>query len=183
MLELGTQASDFSLLEPATNNMVSLSQFAQKPVLIAFICNHCPYVVLLKDALQKFAEDYAEELFVIAINANDTLNYPADSPEKMIEDVKKYGYTFPYLFDQTQTVAAQYKAACTPDFFLFDAQHSLYYRGQFDSARPNSGIEVTGIDLRHAADSLLAGNEAPKEQIPSVGCNIKWKQGNEPEYA
>ncbi len=115
--------------------------------------------------------------------ANDVDNYPTDSPEKMIEDVKDYGYSFPYLFDETQEIATKYKAACTPDFFLFDAQHKLYYRGQFDSARPNSGIDVTGNDMRIAVDSLIAGNDAPEDQIPSVGCGIKWKMGNQPEYA
>ncbi len=184
MLDLGTQAPEFSLLEPSTQNKVSLSDFKDQPVLIAFICNHCPYVILLKEAFEQFAKDYQTQgLQVIAINSNDVDNYPADSPEKMIEDVKDYGYSFPYLFDETQEIATKYKAACTPDFFLFDAQHKLYYRGQFDSARPNSGIDVTGNDMRIAVDSLIAGNDAPEDQIPSVGCGIKWKMGNQPEYA
>ncbi|MEH6456619.1 MAG: thioredoxin family protein [Cocleimonas sp.] len=176
MLALGTQASEFSLLEPSTQNQVSLSDFTGQPVLIAFICNHCPYVILLKEALEQFAKDYQTRgLQLIAINSNDVKNYPADSPDKMTEDVKNYGYSFPYLFDETQEVAAKYKAACTPDFFLFDANHKLYYRGQFDSARPNSGVGVTGVDMRNAAENLLEENEAPREQIPSVGCGIKWK--------
>jgi len=184
MLDLDTPAPDFSLLEPLTQNLVSLSQFSGKPILIAFICNHCPYVVMLKEALQQFAKDYdTKGLAVIAINSNDIENYPADSPEKMIDDVNNYAYSFPYLFDDTQKVAKSYKAACTPDFFLFDQQHKLYYRGQFDSARPGSGTEVTGVDMRNAADNLLAYKDAPHEQIPSVGCNIKWKKGNQPEYA
>lgn len=184
MLDLGTQAPEFTLLEPSTQNQVSLTDFNDQPVLVAFICNHCPYVILLKDAFEQFAKDYRSKgLQVIAINANDVDNYPDDSPDKMIEDVNNYGYSFPYLFDESQTVAAKYKAACTPDFFLFDSQHKLYYRGQFDSARPNSGIDVTGIDMRNVADKLLAAVEAPIEQIPSVGCGIKWKQGNQPEYA
>lgn len=184
MLDLGTQAPNFSLLEPATQNKISLSDFNHQPILIAFICNHCPYVVMLKEALQQFAADYAaKELAVIAISSNDIENYPADSPEKMIEDVNHYGYSFPYLFDETQEVARAYRAACTPDFFLFDKQHKLYYRGQFDSARPTSDIDVTGLDMRNAADNLLVGNQAPLEQIPSVGCNIKWKRDNQPEYA
>jgi len=184
MLALNTQAPAFSLIEPLTGNQVSLNDYLDKSVLIAFISNHCPYVILLKEALQNFAYEYQPKgLEVIAINANDVEKFPADSPEKMIEDVHKYNYSFPYLFDEEQTVAAKYKAACTPDFFLFDAQHKLYYRGQFDSTRPNSGVEVTGIDMKNAADSLLAGNEAPEEQIPSMGCSIKWKQGNVPEYA
>lgn len=184
MLELGTQAPEFSLLEPLTRNIVSLSDFTETPILVAFICNHCPYVILLKEAFEQFAKDYrAAGLQVIAINSNDVSNYPADSPEKMIEDAKNYGYSFPYLFDETQEVAAKYKAACTPDFFLFDAQHKLYYRGQFDSARPGSGVDVTGKDMRKATDNLLAGKEILEDQIPSVGCGIKWKHGNQPEYA
>lgn len=184
MLELGTQAPEFSLLEPLTQNNISLSDFSGKPVLIAFICNHCPYVILLKEAIEQFAKDYqAQGLQVIAINANDIENYPADSPAMMTEDAKNYGYSFPYLFDETQEIAAKYKAACTPDFFLFDSLHKLYYRGQFDSARPNSGVEVTGTDMRNAADKLLVAKDAPIEQIPSVGCGIKWKQGNQPEYS
>ena len=184
MLELGTQAPEFSLIEPLTQYTVSLSDFKNTPILVAFICNHCPYVILLKEAFEQFTKDYrAKGLQVIAINANDVNNYPADSPEKMIDDAKNYGYSFPYLFDESQEVAAKYKAACTPDFFLFDAEHKLYYRGQFDSARPGSGVEVTGKDMRKAADYLLAGKEMSEDQIPSVGCGIKWKQGNQPEYA
>jgi len=120
---------------------------------------------------------------LIAINANDIVKYPADSPDKMIEDVHHYHYSFPYLFDESQSVAHAYKAACTPDFFLFDSQHKLYYRGQFDNARPNSNIEVSGEDMRSAADSLLANQAAPENQIPSMGCSIKWKTGNAPDYA
>ncbi len=184
MLELGTQAPQFSLIEPITGNQVSLADYNDKPVLIAFISNHCPYVILLKEALQQFADEYQSQgLELIAINANDVEKYPDDSPEKMIVDIKKYSYSFPYLFDENQSVAKAYKAACTPDFFLFDAQHKLYYRGQFDSARPNSDIKVTGIDMRNAADSLLNKDDAPETQIPSVGCSIKWKQGNAPDYA
>jgi len=171
----------FSLINPATNEQVSLSYFKGKPLLVAFICNHCPYVILLKEAFTQFAKDYqAKGIQVVAINANDVANYPDDSPEKMIEDVKNYGYTFPYLFDDSQETAQQYQAACTPDFFMFDADHKLYYRGQFDSARPNSDIIATGEDMIAAAESLLAGNPSPEEQKPSLGCNIKWKAGNEP---
>ena len=184
MLELGTHAPQFSLIEPSTQKHVSLSDFKDKPVLIAFICNHCPYVILLKKALQQFAEDYSSQgLQVIAINANDSDEYPADGPDKMVVDVEDYGYTFPYLFDESQATAALYKAACTPDFFLFDSQHALYYRGQFDSVRPNSEIEATGVDLRNATDNLLKGNQAPTEQLPSIGCSIKWKPENKPDYA
>ena len=183
MLELGTNAPDFSLIEPATGNMVSLSDYKNQAVLIAFISNHCPYVILIKEAMSQFAKDYQHKgLKVIAINANDVENYPDDSPEKMAEDVKTYDYTFPYLFDDSQQTAAAYKAACTPDFFMFDADHKLYYRGQFDGARPNSGIPVTGEDMISAAESLLAGDPQPENQSPSMGCNIKWKAGNEPQY-
>lgn len=184
MLELDTQAPEFSLLEPLSGDYVSLNDYLDKPVLIAFISNHCPYVILLKEALQEFAREYhAKGLEMIAINANDIEKYPADSPEKMIEDVNNYEYSFPYLFDRSQSVAAAYKAACTPDFFLFDKKHKLYYRGQFDNARPNSKTDVTGKDMRNAADNLLAGNAAPETQIPSIGCSIKWKQGSAPDYA
>jgi peroxiredoxin len=183
MLELGTQAPDFSLIEPASGNMISLSDFKNEAVLVAFISNHCPYVILIKDALAQFARDYQDRgLKVIAINANDVENYPDDSPEKMVEDVEKYDYTFPYLFDESQQTATAYQAACTPDFFLFDANHKLYYRGQFDGARPNSGIPVTGEDIIKAAESLLAGEPQPVVQKQSMGCNIKWKAGNDPQY-
>ena len=184
MLELGTPAPDFTLLDPATNKQVSLADFAGKPLLVAFICNHCPYVILIKEAFTRFAREYQDKgLEVVAINANDVANYPDDSPEKMIEDVKAFGYTFPYLFDETQQTAKAYQAACTPDFFMFDAEHNLFYRGQFDDARPNTDIPVTGKDMKNAADRLLAGKDAPEAQKASLGCNIKWKAGNEPVYA
>ena len=184
MLDLGTQAPDFTLPEPLTNKLISLKNYKDQAVLVAFISNHCPYVILLKEALQQFAEEYQDKgIALIAINANDIQKYPSDSPEKMVEDVKNYRYSFPYLFDETQTVATAYRAACTPDFFLFDAHHTLYYRGQFDGARPNSKIEVTGIDMRNAADRLLLGKKAPEQQTPSMGCSIKWKKGNAPDYA
>ena len=182
MLDLNTQAPDFTLLEPLTGANVSLSTYQNIPVLIAFISNHCPYVILLKEALQQFASDY-DQIQLIAINSNDIEKYPADNPENMIIDVKNYRYSFPYLFDESQAVATAYKAACTPDFFLFDSQHKLYYRGQFDNARPNSGIKVTGSDIRNAVDRLLENTEAPEQQIPSIGCSIKWKEGNIPKYA
>jgi len=183
MLELGTKAPDFSLLDPLTQVSVKLSDFAGQPLLVAFICNHCPYVVLIKEVFTKFVKEYQEKgLKVVAINANDVANYPDDSPEKMIEDSKSLGYTFPYLYDETQEVALQYQAACTPDFFMFDANHELYYRGQFDDARPNTDIAVTGKDMINAANLLLAGKSSPELQLASLGCNIKWKEGNEPKY-
>ena len=184
MLELGTSAPDFSLLDPVSNKQVSLADFAGKPLLVAFICNHCPYVILIKEAFAQFAKDYqAKGLQVLAINANDVENYPDDSPEKMVEDARDFGYTFPYLYDETQQTAQKYQAACTPDFFMFDAQHKLFYRGQFDDARPNTDIPVTGKDMKEAADRLLAGKDAPEIQKASLGCNIKWKAGNEPVYS
>ena len=181
MIELGTKAPEFSLLEPATGKTISLENFSGKPILIAFICNHCPYVIQIKDVFASFTAEYRQKgLAVIAINANDVENYPDDSPEKMIEDVVAYNYSFPYLYDETQSVAHAYQAACTPDFYLFDANHVLYYRGQFDSARPQSDIPVTGEDMIAAVDLLLAGQPAPEQQLASLGCGIKWKQGNEP---
>ena len=176
MLELGTEAPDFALLNPANGQVVARQDFAGKPLLVAFICNHCPYVILIREAFAQLAKDYqARGVAVVAINANDVANYPDDSPEKMIEAVREHGYSFPYLFDETQTVARAYDAACTPDFYLFDAQHRLYYRGQFDNARPGNDEPVNGADLRHALDAVLAQQPAPEGQKPSLGCNIKWK--------
>ncbi|HBS26576.1 MAG TPA: thioredoxin family protein [Gammaproteobacteria bacterium] len=183
MLELGSQAIDFSLPDPSTNTSVSLTDFAGQPVLVAFICNHCPYVIHIMDEFSAFAKEYGEKgLKIIAINANDVENYADDSPEKMVEFVKQYNLNFPYLFDETQETAKAYTAACTPDFFMYDTAGKLVYRGQFDAARPKSDTPVNGADMRAAADALLAGNAPDSDQIPSLGCNIKWKAGNEPEY-
>ena len=182
MIDLGTKAPAFSLLEPSTGKIVSLSDFKSQPVLVAFICNHCPYVVHIRDAFSQFAKDFSDKgLAVIAINSNDVENYPDDSPEKMIESVKEHGFIFPYLYDESQSVAKSYQAACTPDFYLFDANHELYYRGQFDSSRPRNNEPVTGKDMIVAATALLNGEPAPTEQLASLGCNIKWRQGNEPQ--
>lgn len=183
MLELGTKAPDFSLLDPMTLKQVQLSDFKDQPLLVAFICNHCPYVVLIKEAFAKFAEEYQKKgLKIIAINSNDAENYSDDSPEKMNEDSKSFSYTFPYLYDESQQVALQYQAACTPDFFMFDASHELFYRGQFDDSRPNTDIPVTGKDMINAAKLLLANKPSPDLQKASLGCNIKWKAGNVPDY-
>ncbi len=184
MLELGTQAPDFTLLEPATGKQVSLADFSEAPaLLIAFICNHCPYVIHIREAFAAFAREYAEKgLAVVAINANDVANYPDDSPEKMIEEVKAHGYVFPYLYDETQATAKAYQAACTPDFFLFDKNRKLVYRGQFDAARPRNDEPVSGADMRAAADAVLDGAPVSGDQLASLGCNIKWKPGNEPQY-
>ena len=176
MLALNTPAPDFGLIEPASGRTVRLADFNGQPLLVAFICNHCPFVIHIQAAFAQMAAEYQQRgVAVVAINANDVANYPDDSPEKMIEAVREHGYSFPYLFDETQTVARAYDAACTPDFYLFDAQHRLYYRGQFDNARPGNDEPVNGVDLRHALDAVLAQQPAPEGQKPSLGCNIKWK--------
>jgi thiol-disulfide isomerase/thioredoxin len=152
-------------------------------LLVIFMCNHCPFVKHLREGLVRFAREYqARGLAVVAINANDVANHPNDSPARMVEDAQAFGYPFPYLYDETQAVAQAYRAACTPDFFLFDAGRKLAYRGQFDGSRPGNSLPVTGSDLRAAADAALAGQPIPSDQKPSIGCNIKWKAGNEPEY-
>jgi peroxiredoxin len=184
MLQIGTEAPDFELPEPATGRTVSRDDFAGvQGLLVVFLSNHCPYVKHVAAGIAAVGTEYqARGLAVVGINANDIDNYPADSPEKMIEEVENRGYTFPYLFDESQEVAKAYQAACTPDFFLFDGQQRLAYRGQFDTSRPSLDTPVTGADLRAACDAVLAG-EAPAEvQIPSVGCNIKWKAGNAPAW-
>ena len=176
MLALNTPAPDFALLEPATGRTVRLADFAGQPLLVAFICNHCPFVIHIQEAFAQLAREYqVRGVAVVAINSNDVANYPDDSPEKMIEAVRNHGYTFPYLFDESQAIARAYDAACTPDLYLFDAQHRLYYRGQFDNARPGNDEPVNGADLRQALDALLDGQSAPEVQKPSLGCNIKWK--------
>ncbi len=184
MLPLGTVAPPFRL--PATDGkVVSPADFSSAPALvIAFICNHCPYVKHLRAGLAQFGRDMqAQGVAVIAINSNDADRYPADSPGNMIMEVNAAGYTFPYLHDRDQTTAKAYRAACTPDFFVFDAQRRLAYRGQFDSSRPGNGAPVTGADLRAAVAALLAGAPVPSDQIPSIGCGIKWRPGQEPDYS
>ncbi len=183
MLPLGAQAPDFAL--PDTDGrIVRLADFRGAPaLLVIFMCNHCPYVKHVADHLAALVKEYqAKGVAVVGINANDVENYPDDSPEKMREEVALRGYTFPYLFDETQEVAKRYGAACTPDFFLFDNEQRLVYRGQLDDSRPNNGIPVTGRDLRAALDAVLAGQPVSPDQKPSLGCNIKWKPGNEPAY-
>lgn len=181
MLPLGTQAPDFSLMN-VDGKTVSLSDFSGAPaLLIMFICNHCPFVKHVADELARLGQEYTSKgAAVVAINSNDVANYPADSPEQMVAEAEERGYVFPYLYDETQEVAHAYKAACTPDFFLFDGQQQLVYRGQLDPSRPDSGIPVTGADLRAALDAVLAGKKPSEDQTPSLGCNIKWKPGNEP---
>jgi len=185
MLELGTTAPDFSLLEPATGEQKSLQDFATaKALLVMFTCNHCPYVLHIEDGLIQLGDEFKgnDDVAIVAIGSNDADNYPDDSPEKIAERVKDKGYHFPYLFDATQTVAKAYAAACTPDFFLFDANRKLVYRGQFDDARPRNDIAVTGKDMKEAIRRVLVGEAQVENQIASMGCNIKWKADNAPEY-
>lgn len=183
MLPLGTPAPAFSLMN-VDGRMVTLSDLAEQPaLLVIFMCNHCPFVIHLADALAEFAAEYMPKgLAIVGINSNDVANYPADSPEQMVHEAQNRGYQFPYLYDETQQVAQAYRAACTPDFFLFDKERLLVYRGQFDDSRPDSGIPITGKDLRAAVDAVLSGEKPSSEQKPSIGCNIKWRPGNEPEY-
>lgn len=183
MLPLGTPAPDFSLPD-TTGKTVTLGDFAGKPaLLVMFICNHCPFVKHIRAELAQLGRDYLpRQVAMVAINANDAATYPDDSPEKMVGEAQAAGYSFPYLFDATQAVAKAYRAACTPDFFLFDRDRRLVYRGQLDASRPGNGLPVTGKDMRAALDAVLAGQAPAAEQTPSIGCNIKWKPGNEPEY-
>lgn len=183
MSRLGTQAHDFNLIN-VDGRTVSLGDFKDaKALLVIFMCNHCPFVKHIAEGLTKLANDYMPRgVAIVGINSNDTSTHPEDSPEKMVQEVELRGYPFPYLFDEDQSVAKAYRAACTPDFFLYDAKRTLVYRGQLDSSRPSSGIPVTGKDLRGALDAVLAGKPVDDDQAPSIGCNIKWKPGNEPEY-
>lgn len=183
MMPLGTVAPDFALPD-TEGRTVRLADFANAPaLLVIFMCNHCPYVKHVRAGLADLARSLrAKGVAVVGINANDAKAYPDDSPEKMRLEAAEAGYTFPYLYDETQEVAKAYTAACTPDFFLFDADRRLVYRGQMDDSRPGNDEPVTGKDLRIAVDALLAGRPVPTEQKPSMGCNIKWRPGNEPEY-
>ncbi|MDP6446609.1 MAG: thioredoxin family protein [Pirellulaceae bacterium] len=183
MLPLGTSAPDFSLIN-VDGTSVSLADFSQsKALLVMFICNHCPFVKHIADELAALGRDYqAQGVGVVAISSNDVSNHPEDSPEQMIHEVEQRGYTFPYLYDDDQSVAKAYRAACTPDFFLFDGEQRLFYRGQLDDSRPGNEIAVDGRDLRAALDAALRGEPAPVEQTPSIGCNIKWIADSEPEY-
>jgi peroxiredoxin len=183
MLPLGTKAPPFTLVN-VNGNLVSLSDFDGAPAFLAiFMCNHCPFVKHLADALAQFGAEYmAKGVAIVGISSNDVSSHPADSPEQMVHEAEDRGYTFPYLFDESQEVAKEYRAACTPDFFLFDGDRKLVYRGQFDSSRPDSGTPVTGADLRAAVDAVLAGKKPSEKQSPSVGCNIKWIPGREPDY-
>ncbi len=184
MAPLGTKAPFFRLPDPA-GKWLSIDDFKAAPaLLVAFICNHCPFVKHIRSEFAELSRRYRKlGVAVVGISSNDVEQFPDDAPEKMAEEVRTYGYDFPYLFDESQAVAKAYGAACTPDFFLFDKDRKLVYRGQFDDSRPESGIPVTGKDLKAALDAVLQGRPVPAEQKPSIGCNIKWKTGNEPEYA
>ena len=183
MLPLGTAAPDFSLPN-LDGRLMSLGDVAgEKGMVVMFICNHCPFVKHVADQLAVLGRDYLPRgIGVVAISSNDVSTHPADSPEQMVHEAEERGYLFPYLYDETQEVAQAYHAACTPDFYLFDAGRALVYRGQLDPSRPGSDVPVTGSDLRAAIEALLAGQPPVAEQIPSLGCNIKWKPGNEPPY-
>ena len=184
MLPLGTSAPDFALPDATTGDTVSLGDFDDKPVvLVMFISNHCPYVKHVAAELARVGSDYrGQGVAVVAIGSNDIENYPDDAPPRMIEFAADHSFTFPYLYDASQEIALAYRAACTPDLYVFDSERKLVYRGQLDGARPGNGVPVDGRDLRAALDAALDGADIPGPQMPSAGCNIKWKSGNEPDY-
>ena len=184
MLPLGTTAPDFNLVDVESEKQISLANFSgKKALLVMFICRHCPFVKHVQTELAKIGKDYSQtDLGIIAISSNDVKNYPDDAPDKLKQMLKELGLNFPLCYDETQEVAKAYTAACTPDFFLFDADLKLAYRGQLDDSRPSNDKPVTGEDLRAAIDTVLSGKPVTGDQKPSIGCNIKWKQGNEPSY-
>lgn len=184
MLELGTPAPDFSLPDAVSGKTISPATFAGgKGLLVMFLCPHCPYVKHIQQGLAALLREYAgKPLGIVAISSNDVAQYPQDGPDGLRAMAAELGFAFPYCYDESQETAKAYRAACTPDFFLFDAGRKLVYRGQLDSSRPSNGIPVTGGDLRAALDAVLAGRPVSAEQKPSIGCNIKWKPGNEPGY-
>jgi peroxiredoxin len=185
MPKLGMQAPAFELPDVRSGKTVSLASFdGQQALLVMFICNHCPFVKHVRHELARIGRDYAaKSLGIVAINANDVASHPDDAPGKMQEAAAEWGLSFPYCYDETQQTAKAYQAACTPDFYVFDAHRRLVYRGQLDDSRPENGKPITGIDLRTALDAALEGRPAPAEQRPGIGCNIKWKPGNEPAYS
>lgn len=177
MLDLGTKAPDFTLPDTVSDKDISLSDIrSDKATVVMFLCNHCPYVIHVNPEIVRLAKEYQEKgVSFVAISSNDVSKYPQDGPEEMKKHAAKIGYPFPYLYDESQEVARDYDAACTPDFYVFDGNLRLAYRGRLDASRPNSGIPLTGEDLRAALDAVLAGRPVTKEQFPSAGCNIKWK--------
>lgn len=184
MIDLGTEAPNFQLPDVVSGKTIGLDDFPNaKGFMIAFICNHCPFVQLIRHEFARYGREYTERgIAVIAINSNDIEAHPEDGPDPMRDDARRFGYTFPYCLDEDQSVAKAYQAACTPDLYLFDADRKLVYRGQFDGSRPGNDVPVTGTDLRAATDALLAGQPIPSDQKASLGCNIKWRPGNEPAY-
>lgn len=184
MLPLGTVAPKFELTDVVSGEHISLATFADsQALLLMFICQHCPFVKHVQQELAQIGQDYSQQpLGIVAISANDVANYPDDSPAKLKQMAEALNFNFPLCYDETQSVSKAYTAACTPDFFLFDANQKLVYRGQLDDSRPGNNIPVTGQDLRRAINALLQGKAVDFEQKPSIGCNIKWKPGNEPEY-
>jgi peroxiredoxin len=184
MLALGTQAPPFALRDVGSGEIVSIDDFAdRKALVVMFICNHCPYVQRIYEGIAAFGRDYADaDVGIVAISPNDPETYPEDAPEALAAKADELSITFPYLFDETQEVAASYTAACTPDLFVFGPDRRLVYRGQFDDARPRNDAPVTGASVRSAVDAVLADEPVPGEQIPSMGCSIKWRSGNEPVY-
>ena len=184
MLALGTIAPEFQLPDVVSGQTISLSTFSDsKALLVMFICQHCPFVIHVREELSKIGRDYSDRpLGIVAISANDVANYPNDSPEKLKQMAEEFNFNFPVCYDETQEVSKSYTAACTPDFFLFDADKKLVYRGQLDDSRPSNNALVTGKDLRRAIYLTLENKDIDLEQKPSIGCNIKWKPGNEPDY-
>ena len=184
MLALGTRAPDFNLPD-TTGKFVSINDFKDSPaLLVIFMCNHCPFVKHVLSRMVSLVKEYQTKgAAVVGINSNDVASFPEDKPEIMAKAAKEAGFTFPYLYDESQEAAKAYHAACTPDFFLFDKQRRLVYRGQMDDSQPGNNIPVTGEDIKAAMDALLKGKKIPSKQKPSIGCNIKWKEGNEPDYA
>lgn len=181
MLALGTKLPAFSLPDTVTSRIVSFTELAGKPSVVIFICNHCPYVRRIREGLAAFGRTCAEQgVPMVAISSNDPVTYPDDAPDRMHAEAKEAGYTFPYLFDESQSAAKAFGAVCTPDLYVFDAKGMLAYRGQFDDARPKNDAAVTGADARRAVEALLAGKAPNSDQKPSIGCSIKWKPGNEP---
>ncbi len=184
LLPLGSAAPDFKLVDVIDNSERTLMNFSDgRGLLVMFICNHCPFVIHVRPEFRRIGRDYGDQgIGIVAINSNDVANYPDDSPDKMRDLALEEDWNFPYLYDENQSVAKAYRAACTPDFFLFDGGHRLVYRGQLDGSRPGNDVPVNGSDLRAALDAVVAGTTIPEPQIPSLGCNIKWKPGNEPDF-